>query len=117
MTGVGWFMTIIIGAIAGRFAEKVMKADMGLLMNIIIGILGALLFNWLLSLIMGEALVGWIGSLIAGFIGACILIFLARLVRGKRAGHQAGSDNRDPGPARRGVLRIRPRDATCLPIE
>ena len=75
---------IIIGAIAGWLAEKVMKADMGLLMNIIIGILGALLFNWLLSLIMGEALVGWIGSLIAGFIGACILIFLARMVRGKR---------------------------------
>ncbi|MBB3711266.1 putative membrane protein YeaQ/YmgE (transglycosylase-associated protein family) [Limimaricola variabilis] len=85
MTGVGWFMTIIIGAIAGWLAEKVMKADMGLLMNIIIGILGAILFNWLLSLIMGEALVGWLGSLIAGFIGACILIFLARLVRGKRA--------------------------------
>ena len=29
-------MTIIIGAIAGWLAEKVMKADMGLLMNIII---------------------------------------------------------------------------------
>jgi uncharacterized membrane protein YeaQ/YmgE (transglycosylase-associated protein family) len=83
MTGVGWIMTIIIGAIAGWLAEKFMKADMGLLMNIILGIVGAILFNWILSLIIGEQLVGWLGSLIAGFIGASLLIWIARMVRGR----------------------------------
>lgn len=86
MSGVGWFMAIIIGAIAGWLAEKFMKADMGLLMNIILGIVGALLFNWLLALVAGEGLSGFWGSLVAGFIGACILIFLARMLRGRKHG-------------------------------
>ncbi len=38
MTGVGWFAAIIIGAVAGWLAEQVMKSNMGLLMNIILGI-------------------------------------------------------------------------------
>ena len=38
MEGVGWIMTIIIGGIAGWIAEKVMRSDMGLIMNIILGI-------------------------------------------------------------------------------
>jgi uncharacterized membrane protein YeaQ/YmgE (transglycosylase-associated protein family) len=37
---VGWIAAIIIGAIAG-FAEHFMKTQMGLLMNIVLGIIGA----------------------------------------------------------------------------
>jgi uncharacterized membrane protein YeaQ/YmgE (transglycosylase-associated protein family) len=85
MTGVGWFAAIIIGAIAGWLAEKFMKADMGLLLNIVLGIVGALVFNWLYTLIFDEALSGWIGSLIAGFLGACILIWIVRMIRGRTA--------------------------------
>ncbi len=47
------------------------------LMNIILGIVGAVLAIFLLGL-FGVALGGWIGYLIAGFIGACILIAIAR---------------------------------------
>ncbi len=83
MTGVGWIMAIIIGAIAGWLAEKFMKANMGLLMNIVLGIVGALVFNFLYTLVFDAALSGWIGSLIAGFIGACLLIWIARMVRGR----------------------------------
>lgn len=38
MVGIGWIMTIILGALAGWIAEKVMKFDTGLLMNIVLGI-------------------------------------------------------------------------------
>ena len=38
---VGWIAAIIIGGIAGWLAERFMKSDMGLLMNIILGIVGA----------------------------------------------------------------------------
>ena len=38
---VGWIAAIIIGGIAGWLAEQFMKSDMGLLMNIVLGILGA----------------------------------------------------------------------------
>ncbi len=78
--GVGWIAAIIIGGIAGWLAEQFMKSNLGLLMNIILGIVGAALANLLLS-IFGISLGGWIGYLIAGFIGACILIAIGRAVK------------------------------------
>ena len=80
--GVGWLAAIIIGGIAGWLAEKVMRSDMGLLMNIILGIVGAVVLNAILmALDIGVLGTGWIAYLITGFIGACLLIFVARLFR------------------------------------
>lgn len=81
--GVGWIAAIIIGGIAGWLAEKFMKSDMGVFMNILLGIIGAIVANALLGL-LGISLGGWIGFLIAGFIGACILIAIARAFTGRR---------------------------------
>ena len=39
--------------------------------------------NFLLTLITGGTLGGWIGQLIVAVIGACLLIWLTRLVRGR----------------------------------
>jgi uncharacterized membrane protein YeaQ/YmgE (transglycosylase-associated protein family) len=58
-----------------------MKSNMGLLMNIVLGILGAAVASWLLGF-LGISLGGWIGYLIAGFIGACILIAVVRALTG-----------------------------------
>ena len=77
---IGWIAAIIIGGVAGWLAEQFMKSNMGVFMNIILGIVGAVLANFLLG-IFGIALGGWIGYLIAGFIGACILIWVARAIR------------------------------------
>jgi uncharacterized membrane protein YeaQ/YmgE (transglycosylase-associated protein family) len=77
----GWIAAIIIGGIAGWLAEQFMKSQMGLVMNIVLGIVGAAVASWLFSL-LGISLGGWVGYLIAGFIGACILIFAARAIRG-----------------------------------
>jgi uncharacterized membrane protein YeaQ/YmgE (transglycosylase-associated protein family) len=82
--GVGWLMAIIIGGLAGWLAEKVMKSDMGLFMNIILGIVGALVLNAILSL-LGMDYTGWLAYLIIGFIGACLLIAVARMFRGRRS--------------------------------
>jgi uncharacterized membrane protein YeaQ/YmgE (transglycosylase-associated protein family) len=49
-------------------------------MNIVLGIIGAVVANALLGL-FGVVLTGWLGYLIAGFIGACILIAIARMFR------------------------------------
>src|SRR5262245_21527819 len=68
---VGWIAAIIIGASAGWLAEQFMKSNMGLLMNVVLGIVGAAVASALLS-IVGINLGGWIGYLICGFIGACI---------------------------------------------
>ena len=82
-TAVGWIAAIIIGGIAGWLAEQFMKSDMGLLMNIVLGIAGAAVASAILSA-FGIVLGGWIGYLIAGFIGACLVIWIARMIQGRR---------------------------------
>ena len=77
---VGWIAAIIIGGIAGWLAEQFMKSNMGMLLNIVLGIVGAVVANFILS-VFGINLGGWLGYLIAGFIGACILIAIGRMFR------------------------------------
>jgi len=78
---IGWIAAILVGGIAGWLAEQFMKSEMGLVMNIVLGIIGAAVASWLLGF-LGITLGGWIGYLIAGFIGACILIAVARAFSG-----------------------------------
>ena len=80
MEGVGWIGAIIIGGIAGWLAEQFMKSNLGLIMNIILGVVGAALASAILG-IFGITFAGWIGYLIAGFIGASILIAIGRAVK------------------------------------
>ena len=49
--GVGWIAAIIIGGLAGWLAEKFMKSEMGLFMNIVLGIVGAALASAILSVV------------------------------------------------------------------
>ncbi|MGI9511274.1 MAG: GlsB/YeaQ/YmgE family stress response membrane protein [Anderseniella sp.] len=82
MVGFGWIMTIILGALAGWIAEKVMKFDTGLLMNIVLGIAGALVGNFLLAA-LGLAFGGLIGQLVVAVAGACLLIYVYRMIKSR----------------------------------
>ena len=82
-TQVGWIAAIIIGGIAGWLAEQFMKSEMGLLMNIVLGIIGAAIASAILNF-FGVSLGGWLGYLIAGFIGAVLLIGVYRVIQGTR---------------------------------
>ncbi|CCV06841.1 Transglycosylase-associated protein [Mesorhizobium metallidurans STM 2683] len=82
VNGVGWIAAIIIGGLAGWLAEMFMKSDTGIFMNIVLGIVGAIVLNAILqALNIGAFGVGWFAYLITGFIGACLLIWVGRLVR------------------------------------
>ncbi|MBX3569283.1 MAG: GlsB/YeaQ/YmgE family stress response membrane protein [Rhizobiaceae bacterium] len=82
MNGVGWIAAIVVGGLAGWLAEMFMKSNNGLLMNIILGIVGAIVLNAILmALNIGILGVGWIAYLITGFIGACLLIAVGRAIR------------------------------------
>lgn len=83
MDGIGWLGAIIIGGIAGWIAENVMGGDHGVLGNIALGIVGALVLNALLMLITGGTLGGWIGQLIVGAFGAMLLIWVWRAIQGR----------------------------------
>ncbi|MAU10076.1 MAG: GlsB/YeaQ/YmgE family stress response membrane protein [Anaerolineaceae bacterium] len=76
---------IIIGAVAGWLASIVMKtnASQGLIMDIVVGIVGAFIGGFVLSAVGVEAAQGELnlGSLLTAFIGAVILLGLLRLIR------------------------------------
>src|SRR5215210_3729511 len=86
--GVGWFGTLIIGGLAGWIAEKLTRSDMGIFMNIVVGIIGAYIGAFLANLLglrLGEVFQGWfLGNLIVAVVGAVILIWIVQLLRGRR---------------------------------
>jgi len=72
---------LIIGLIAGYLAERIMRGQgAGLVINLIVGVIGAYLGGWLLGL-WGLQLDGIIWSLITATIGAVILLFVVGLVK------------------------------------
>jgi uncharacterized membrane protein YeaQ/YmgE (transglycosylase-associated protein family) len=87
--GVGWIGTLVIGGLAGWIAEKITKSDIGILMNIIVGIIGAYVGAFLanaLGLQLGEIFKGWFwGNLLVAVVGAVILLVVVKMFRGRRA--------------------------------
>lgn len=83
MSGVGFIMAIVIGAIAGWLAEQFTKSNMGLLMNIVMGIIGAIVGNFLFG-ILGIGVSGFIGNLISATVGAILVIVIYRAIAGRR---------------------------------
>ena len=78
---------IIIGGVLGWLASIVMKTDgqQGILLNIIVGIVGALLGGWLLAPLFGTGTINQndfsIGSLLVSFLGAVILLAIVNFFR------------------------------------
>jgi uncharacterized membrane protein YeaQ/YmgE (transglycosylase-associated protein family) len=74
-------VTIVVGGIIGWLASLIMKtsAQMGILANVIVGIIGSSLGFWLAGL-LGLAVYGSIARWIVGVAGAALLIWLLKAV-------------------------------------
>jgi len=83
MTGMGIIMTIIVGGLAGFVAEKIMKADHGLLMNIGLGIGGAIALNFILGTVLNMHFGGLLGQFATAIAGACALIYGYRAIKSR----------------------------------
>jgi uncharacterized membrane protein YeaQ/YmgE (transglycosylase-associated protein family) len=71
---------IIVGLIAGFLASKVLTGHgMGLIWDIVVGILGAFVGGWLASL-LGIAVTNILVQVVVAFIGAMILLMIFRAV-------------------------------------
>jgi uncharacterized membrane protein YeaQ/YmgE (transglycosylase-associated protein family) len=78
-----WFL--LLGMLAGWLANQLMNRDgSGLLGNLILGVVGAFIGGPLLGL-LGLRAGGFIGSLVTATIGAVVLIWIVRLIRGKQS--------------------------------
>ena len=73
----GWIITLIIGGIVGWLASIVMKtnAQMGLIANVLVGIVGSSLGFWIAGL-LGLEPSGGILRFVVAVAGAALLIFI-----------------------------------------
>ena len=77
--------TLIIGAIAGWLGSKLFKgSSLGIIGNIVVGIIGSFVGYWLLGMLGINLGSGWIGSILTGAIGAVIILFGLNLVLKKK---------------------------------
>jgi uncharacterized membrane protein YeaQ/YmgE (transglycosylase-associated protein family) len=73
---------VLVGAVAGWLASKVVQGGgLGLIGDIVVGILGAFIGSWLLVRLGVHVGVGIIGTVITAVIGAIVLLLVIRLVR------------------------------------
>lgn len=82
-TGIGWIGYIIIGGIAGFLASKIVKGGgSGILMDIVIGVVGAFIAGLVLNLVGVDVNSGgyWFTFFVA-LAGAVLLLWISRLVR------------------------------------
>jgi uncharacterized membrane protein YeaQ/YmgE (transglycosylase-associated protein family) len=79
---------IIVGLIAGVLASLVMGGTgYGLIGDIVIGIVGAFVGGWLFNQLgVASPFGGFAGTIFIAFVGAVVLLFLLRLIRGARWG-------------------------------
>jgi uncharacterized membrane protein YeaQ/YmgE (transglycosylase-associated protein family) len=78
-----WF--ILIGAAAGWLAGQIMKGGgFGLIGDIIVGVLGAILGGWLFHALGFYPGGGLMSSLITALAGSIVLLLLLRLVKRRR---------------------------------
>jgi uncharacterized membrane protein YeaQ/YmgE (transglycosylase-associated protein family) len=75
---------ILLGAIAGWLASVAMKTrkEQGLLMDIVVGIVGAILGGWIFGLFGAQGVSGFnLYSLLVAFVGAVVLLAIVRAIR------------------------------------
>ena len=73
---------LVIGAVAGWLAGLVMKGGgFGLLVDIVVGIVGAFIGGWLSGLLGISLGGGMIASIITATLGAIVLLFVVRLFK------------------------------------
>ena len=82
----GFIVWLIVGGIVGWLASLVMRTDaqQGILMNVVVGVIGAFVGGWLISPLVGVGTINEgisIGSVVVSLIGAIILLAIVNLFR------------------------------------
>lgn len=80
------FWWLVVGLIAGFLASRVMRGGYGLIGDIVVGLIGALLGGWLAGFLGIGSSSSLIVSIVIASIGACILLALLRAVSRGGAG-------------------------------
>lgn len=78
-----WILAIIVGGVAGWLASLVMNRDasMGILWNIVVGVVGAVIGKFVLGLLNIPGDGNWLLWFISAIVGAIILLAIVNLVQ------------------------------------
>ena len=80
----GIILWVVFGALVGWIASMLMGTDdnQGMILNVVVGIIGAFLGGWLMSLIGKTGITGFnLYSFLVALVGAIVLIFVVKLFR------------------------------------
>jgi uncharacterized membrane protein YeaQ/YmgE (transglycosylase-associated protein family) len=86
----GIILWLVIGGVVGWLASIVMRRDgsQGIILNIVVGIVGALIGGWLIGPLVGAPSINSgelsIASLLVSFLGAVILLAIVNLITRSR---------------------------------
>jgi uncharacterized membrane protein YeaQ/YmgE (transglycosylase-associated protein family) len=90
MSGENFLVILFVGLIAGWLASQMVRgAGLGLVGDLVVGIIGAFIGGWLLPRLGIQFGVGLIAAIFDATIGAILLLLVVRLVRG--GGYWEGS--------------------------
>ena len=76
-----FLFSLVIGALAGFVASRIMNSESSTWHNIVLGVLGGFVGNLVFGLV-GLTATGFIGDIIVSIVGACICIWLGRKMFG-----------------------------------
>jgi uncharacterized membrane protein YeaQ/YmgE (transglycosylase-associated protein family) len=83
MSGESLLVILLVGVIAGWLAGQIVRGTgFGLIGDLVVGIIGALIGNWLLPRLGVHLGVGIVAAIFDATIGAIVLLLVVRLVRG-----------------------------------
>jgi len=78
-------VTLLIGAVAGWLGSTIYKGSgLGVLGNIVVGIVGSFVGYWLLGKLGISLGSGWVGAILTGAIGAIVILAILNLIIKKR---------------------------------
>jgi uncharacterized membrane protein YeaQ/YmgE (transglycosylase-associated protein family) len=78
---------LVVGGLIGWLASIIMKtnAQQGMILNVVVGIVGAMIGGWLISPLVGAGTLNQgdfsLGSLLVSLVGAIILLAVVKLIR------------------------------------
>ena len=84
---IGFIVWIVVGGILGWIASMIMRTDgqQGMFLNIVVGIVGAVLAGWIISPLVGGPTINQgdfsLTALVISLLGAVVLLGIVNLFR------------------------------------
>jgi uncharacterized membrane protein YeaQ/YmgE (transglycosylase-associated protein family) len=85
MEPMGFIAWLVVGGVAGWLASMVIPSGLGLIGDIVVGIIGGFIGGFIFQAIGAAGMTGFsIWSVFVAFVGSVVLLYVIRLINGRR---------------------------------